>query len=54
MFLLFGEYKVNYELEYARYAVQSIVASQSFKKLDEDGNAAISEVRLCKLSSVDP
>ena len=43
VFYNYGEYKVNYEEEYARFAVQSIVAAQAFKRLDVDNSGSLSE-----------
>ena len=42
----FGEHEVEYEREYARFAVQSIVASHAFQRLDTDGSGSISEEEL--------
>ena len=42
----FGEHEVEYEREYARFAVQSIVASHAFERLDTDGSGSISEEEL--------
>jgi hypothetical protein len=42
----FGEHEVQYEREYARFAVQSIVASHAFERLDADGSGTISEEEL--------
>ena len=42
----FGEHEVEYEREYARFAVQSIVASHAFERLDVDNSGTISEEEL--------
>lgn len=42
----FGEHEVEYEREYARFAVQSIVASHAFERLDTDRSGSISEEEL--------
>lgn len=42
----FGEHEVQYEREYARFAVQSIVASHAFERLDADNSGTISEEEL--------
>ena len=42
----FGEHEVQYEREYARFAVQSIVASHAFERLDVDNSGTITESEL--------
>ena len=46
IFKQFGEHEVNYENEYAQFAIQSIVASHAFERLDGDKSGKISEEEL--------
>ena len=44
--LQFGEETANYEREYARFAVQAIVAGYVFKQMDEDKSGELDKEEL--------